>query len=336
MKIDTSNAGMANLTDPNLETPEQNPATDFSPAMTLLYNSDNKASVPDDALANIIDGDPESAINLLGGLPADAPRSLTVAYSNEPTGGALGNRDGEQSVPFLSEQDVQKIKEIVTDTVDVVLPDALVLGVSGPRGGTFGLESFATGDQTSFNSLSLNEPGQSVVGTVALDQEGNINAEAGFGYAKKIKLPALANTEALVFVNARSDSLANDLEWKSDGSNGLIPDVKEGETVTVSVNFGGAYSISDGAAAAVYGGVGSAIVPGTGGSAARLGVEAANATGYDAWAGLAWRATATFDSEGLVSVKIGDTEIPAEEIGDFVGNVLSKSAEGINDQLEGK
>ncbi|WP_227270877.1 hypothetical protein [Roseobacter weihaiensis] len=328
MKIDTPDAGMTHLTDPDIQKLDYNPATDFSPPTTLLYNPDNKASVSEDALADIIDGDAEPATGLLGGLPADAPRSLAVAYSNEPTGGALGNRDGEP--------DIQKIKEIVADTIDVVLPDALVLGASGPRGGTFGLESFATGEITSFNSLSLNGPGQSVVGTVALDQEGNIKSEAGFGYAKKIEIPVLANTEALVFVNARSDSLPNDLEWKPDGSSGLIPDVKEGETVTVSVNVGGAYSVSDAAAATVYGAVGSALVPGSGGFATRLGAETANATKYDAWAGLAWRATATFDSEGLVSVKIGDTEIPAEEIGDFIGNVLGKSAGKIDDQLGGK
>ena len=272
---------------------------------------------------------------LEGGLPEDAPAHLASVYTNEPSGGALGEKIEGEPVPILSSEDMERIQNIVGDVVDAALPDALVVGVTGPRGGTFGLESFATGQRTSFNALGLNKPGQSVVGTVALGEDGSVGAEVGLGYAKKIKIPALANSEGLVFVNIRSDSLPNDFEWKPDGSNGLIPDVKEGETVTVSVNFGGAYSISDAAAAAGGAAVGSLMVPPVPGPGATLAVETANATGYDAWAGVAWRATATFDDEGLRSVKIGDVEIPADEIGDFISNILGGSAEEIDDVLKG-
>ncbi len=310
---------------------EYDPAMDFSQPMNVPGKVDDKITVPDDVLEKIINGDTEPAIKLEGGIPATAARTLQAVYTNDPTGGALGQPD---PMPITSRESALKIKEIVGDVVDAVLPDALVVGVTGPRGRTFGLESFATGDKTSFNALGLNAPGQSVVGKVALDSEGNINSELGFCYAKKIKIPALANTEGLVFVNVRSDSLPSDLEWKSDGSNGMIPDVKEGETVTVSVNFGGAYSISDAAAAAIGAAAGAAMILPVPGPGARLGAEAANAPGYDAWAGVAWRATATFNSEGLASVKIGDTEIPVDQIGDFVGDMMGKSANRINDELE--
>ncbi|MEM7491337.1 MAG: hypothetical protein AAF390_19660 [Pseudomonadota bacterium] len=237
-----------------------------------------------------------------------------VPYTNDPSGGALGEASSAAEGAALLE-DLAVAREVV----DAVLPDAFVVGVSGPRGGVFNLTSFADGSNTQFGAAGLNKPGQSIVGTLNVD-DGDVGGEVGFGLTKKVDIPALANTDALFFINARSDSLPGDLEL-SDGPLPL-PVVEEGETVTLSVNFGGVYSMTDGAvaAAAVVGTSGTGLPPNI---AARVGAEAADTVPYDGWAGVAWRATATFDEDGLVSVKVGDTDVPVDKLDDFIGDALT-------------
>lgn len=195
--------------------------------------------------------------------------------------------------------------------VDALLPDALVVGEThgnlpgvgdALKGGNFALYGFENNNLTYFGARPVRslppiptplgeiKQGISIVGTAnAGGQEG------GLGYTAKVPTPA---GDMLIFINGRSGDATLDRLLGGEGSG------------TVSVNLGAAYSATDG---------GIRLAAGTVPGAAFVAAAAERLSGFDGWVGAAYRATAMFDEGRLVSVKIGDVDLPIERLGEDFG-----------------
>lgn len=198
------------------------------------------------------------------------------------------------------------------DAVELIWPDGIFVGgtfrtVAGGAGhfATYGIN---TGRWNTYNSQAIPfTKGFSMVGTVSLadirQQEGGVN------FSKRIPTPA---GDALLFINVRQDALT-------------VPGVAEALTgtsddkVTVSLNLGFMYSVSDGAIK----GLGAA----AGGPIGAMVAAAATGIGPDAWVGLGWRASATIENGEIVSINISGHEIAADDLPGF----LSSQREAVED-----
>jgi hypothetical protein len=142
--------------------------------------------------------------------------------------------------------------------------------------------------------------------------------------------------KAMVFINFRATTVGDLTAAQNDRS---------GKKITFSANFGAGLSASDVAAnlSGVAVAAGISTVPGLQFLGANIGraftaavqggLDAANA---NAWVGVANRASVTFQNGQIVSIKIGDFEVPFEKIGEFAVKAYEegkKLAAGINDQL---
>ncbi len=266
-------------------------------AMPLLLRTDpSKLSRTDIASASTgatiaFRGTPIAAF----GAPSLAPVLNQAANRLDPPGATLAAMPGAQT----------KLNPVLS----ALIPDALVIGEThgpvigrGLQGGNFHLSNPLTGSHSYFGSQLLQplppiptplgpiKQGISLVGTA-----GTSPAEGGLGYAAKVPTPV---GDLLVFVNGRAGS--------EDAMNALLRGERNG---TASVNFGVAYSVSDGALLGVAAALPVPVGP--------LLAAAAREVPADAWVGVAYRATASFEDGQLQSLKIGDVEIPLDRIGEF-------------------
>lgn len=215
-------------------------------------------------------------------------------------------------------QNIQVAQANLGDTLgnagEILKPDAIVFGeshrVNGAlRGGNFGLISTQDGSVSYFgakpigqvNLGPLGNAGVSVVGT-----NGSRGDEAGVGLTWKVPTPA---GDLLMFANVRQDgatvgNLLDNIQGKGQG------------TFTASVNIGAAYSVSDGAALALS----NSAAPGSG----IVTAAALELAGADAWVGVGYRGTATFENGQLKSINISGVDIPAEQFGQFFGAAVQQ------------
>lgn len=204
---------------------------------------------------------------------------------------------------------------------EVLKPDAIVfgeahgdtpLGAIG-RGGNFGLISTKDGKVNYFGAQFLRPappiPTPFGVARGAVNLVGTNGAkgdEGGIGVGYKLPTPA---GDLLFFINGRQDV----------ATGGNLFDILNGKgqgTQTVSVNIGAAYSVSDGAVKLLAGAT----------SGASLAVGAAlDAAGVDAWLGIGYRGSATFENGKLKSINISGVEIPAAQIGEVLGGQLQQA-----------
>lgn len=197
---------------------------------------------------------------------------------------------------------------------EILKPDAIVFGeshrINGTlRGGNFALLSTKDGSLSYFGAKPIGEvnlgplgnAGVSVVGT-----NGSRGDEAGVGLTWRVPTPM---GDMLMFANVRQDgatvgNLLDNIQGKGQG------------TFTASVNIGAAYSVSDGAALLLS----NSAAPGSGVVTA----AALTLAGADAWVGVGYRGTATFENGQLKSINISGVDIPADQFGQFFGNAVQQ------------
>lgn len=219
--------------------------------------------------------------------------------------------------PVASAEGVQKTAGKV---LDAIVPDAIVVGESHGdtplgqlgRGGNFGLISLKDGSISSFSAqyvkagrLGPLNGAFSVVGTIG--PFGNKPSdEAGYGFSTKIPTPI---GDALAFINVRQNGVT--------GKN-LLDFIQNNprKDFTVSVNVGGAISVSDV-------GVRALAASTTGGTGLPLVNAGLQALGADAWVGLGWRGSLKVENRQPVSINISGAEIKLPDLGNFIGNALS-------------
>lgn len=158
--------------------------------------------------------------------------------------------------------------------------------------------------------------GLSVVGSVRGD-----NHEAGIGYSAVVPTPV---GDVLLFINARAGNggqFGEALKLIGDYAAGNSGESLEGKADgTYSVNLGAAYSVSDGAVTIAQG-----AFAGTGLTAAPAIYAGEAIKGFgDLWLGGAWRAEVTIEDGKITSLKIGDTDIAYEKIGEFLAEQKRK------------
>lgn len=232
----------------------------------------------------------------------------TVAQEPAPTGN--NGRTGTETTQVAQ----ANVGDALNTAGEILKPDAIVFGEShklsnGLRGGNFGLISTTDGSVSYFgakpigqvNLGPLGNAGVSVVGT-----NGSRGDEAGVGLTWKVPTPA---GDLLMFANVRQDgatvgNLLDNIQGKGQG------------TFTASVNVGAAYSVSDGAALALS----NSAAPGSGVVTA----AALELAGADAWVGVGYRGTATFEGGQLKSINISGVEIPADKFGEVFGGAVQQ------------
>lgn len=212
---------------------------------------------------------------------------------------------------------VAKIQNAAEAALEIIIPDAVVFGEThnppgfpGLAGGNFVLINAKTGQPSYFGAKPVKKladielkdgtkipQGISIVGSANPDTD-----EAGGGYTATFPTPI---GKILFFANIRQDGLtAGKLAEKIAG--------KEGDgKFTVSVNVGAAYSVSDGLTIASAG-----LNPAFAGGLRTV----TEATGGNLWAGVGYRAQATFENGQLSSLKIGGVDVPIEKLGEFLAN----------------
>lgn len=199
---------------------------------------------------------------------------------------------------------------------EILKPDAVVFGETHKvspllRGGNFGLISTQDGQVSYFGAKPT---GQTVklgpLGEANVSIVGNNGAkgdEGGMGLTWRVPTPA---GDILMFANARQDA----------ATGGNLIDAIQGKaqgTVTVSMNIGAAYSVSDGAALLLS----NTAAPGSGVVAA----AALEMAGADAWLGVGYRGSATFENGSLKSLNISGVEIKPEDFGRVFGNAVQEA-----------
>jgi hypothetical protein len=202
------------------------------------------------------------------------------------------------------------------NAAEILKPDVVVFGETHKvspllRGGNFGLISTKDGQ---VNYFGAKPTGQTVklgpLGDASVSVVGSNGAkgdEAGMGLTWKVPTPA---GDILMFANARQDA----------ATGGNLIDAIQGKaqgTVTVSMNIGAAYSVSDGAALLLS----NTAAPGSGIVAA----AALEMAGADAWLGVGYRGSATFENGTLKSLNISGVEIKPEDFGRVFGNAVQQA-----------
>jgi hypothetical protein len=202
---------------------------------------------------------------------------------------------------------------------DLVLPDGMVFGVSHGQppwlaGGHFGILSFKDGSLSYFGAKSLSGPianpfdlaGRGRLGIVGT--AGPQGQEAGPGFAGKVPTPI---GDVVIFGNFRQDGLTVESLARMIEQTKAQP----GRSLTLSINLGAAYSVSD-----------AALLGLTAASAGKLtGLQrGVDASGLDAWLGLGWRASVTFKNGEIDHFNISGLRIRPQDLGDFLATQLDR------------
>ena len=242
--------------------------------------------------------------------PAVAPPPASEGPAGPPDAGGVA----EALAPPSEVASAKGIGRAIGDVLSAVIPDAFVIGETHSRleglpgilnGGNFFLANPFAGTYTYFGTKPVPgiklppigpfQPSVSIVGTV---NARTGEQESGLGLTGVLNTPIGG---VALFVNGRGGDGAriDDILRSGDGSG------------TFSVNFG---FIMNESAVMTAGG---ALLgfPGAGYSLNAV----MTAVGARGWVGAAYRTTATFDEGRLVSLKIGDVEIPADRLADLFG-----------------
>jgi hypothetical protein len=200
--------------------------------------------------------------------------------------------DTKREPPSVARASVTEVaNNPLGQAAELLKPDAVVFGETHKvspllRGGNFGLVSTQNGQVSYF---------------------GAKGDEAGVGLSWKVPKPA---GDILMFANARQDA----------ATGGNVIDAMQGKvqgSVTVSVNIGAAYSVSDGAALLLS----NTAAPGSGIVAA----AALEMAGADAWLGVGYRGSATFENGALKSLNISGVEIRPEDFARVFGGAVQQA-----------
>jgi hypothetical protein len=177
-------------------------------------------------------------------------------------------------------------------------------------GGNFGVISLKDGTSGYYGTRPVGQVNLGLLGNANLSLVGTNNAqgdEAGVNLSWRLPTPA---GDLLFFANVRQDNAT---------VGNLIDSLKgRGQRhFTASLNLGVMYSASDGAALLLS----NSLAPGSG----VVTSAALQLAGVDAWVGLGYRCTATFDNGQLTSMNLSGVKISAADIGRVFGNKIQQA-----------
>lgn len=224
--------------------------------------------------------------------------------------GGLGTAD------TIASAKLAQVRPSLLDDIGTALKPKAVLFAETHRvggflsGGNAGFISLEDGSVSYFGLKPIGRADLGPLGEVGIGIVGTNNGtndEAGLSVSTRIPTPA---GDLLLFATLRQDGMTI----------GNLIDLAQGRiqnSVTVSLSLGVAYSVSDGALLLLA----NSAAPGAG-------VIASSATamlGADAWLGLGYRGTVTFEGGKLKSFNINGIEIPAGQIGEVLGKQVQEA-----------